>query len=619
MSDTVPDRSSAPARWRGTIALALVAWCAIVAGLALGPVATAVAAPTIVGSTPTISDATPQVGQTLTASPGAWSPSTVALAYQWYRGTSKISGATAKRYTVAPADLGLQLKVRVTGAKSGYASTAKYSALTAKVAKGVFTTKPTPTINDTTPTVDQTLTASVGTWAPTPTTFSFQWYRVSTAGAATAITGATSRTYPVAAADKAYRLRVTVTARRSGFVTAATTSALTSAAQQFAFTTAPKPQITGQAQYGGTLGVTLGTWAPTPTAFAYQWKRGDAAIAGATGATYQVGSDDVGASLSVAVTASKAGYLSKTVTSSAVVPVAAGQANDVRVGSFNIYGQNNDSKVSSERRWPTRMPAVAAQILRKDLDVVGLQEASPTTDQAGQLVKALNARGGKYAAATTSAFSNGTKIIYKSADVALVTAGVYKYSAQADTSQYKQRFLTWAVFRSLASGKQFFLADTHLDPYSAKNSTDTIKVAQWRELIAKVPQLNTGNLPVVVVGDFNTSKWWSESKETLPAMKAAGFGDVLNQQYQVNPPVGIRAETVINGWIYSYNGFRADITQYSYSTRRDKIGSNIDWIFATNSLRVKEWETVIDFDPATLTVTGIIPSDHCLLTAVLVI
>ena len=65
-------------------------------------------------------------------------------------------------------------------------------------------------------------------------------------------------------------------------------------------------------------------------------------------------------------------------------------------------------------------------------------------------------------------------------------------------------------------------------------------------------------------------------------MKSAGFGDVMNQEYQVNPPKNVRAEQVINGWINSFNDYRRDITPYSYR-RADQVGNGIDWVFATNS------------------------------------
>ena len=81
----------------------------------------------------------------------------------------------------------------------------------------------------------------------------------------------------------------------------------------------------------------------------------------------------------------------------------------------------------------------------------------------------------------------------------------------------------------------------------------------------------------------------------------------------------MRAESVENGWINSFNGYRRDVSKYAYPTRHDKVGNGVDWIFATNSLRVKKWKVVIDFNPSTLQVTGVIPSDHCMLSAIIVL
>ena len=68
------------------------------------------------------------MGKKLTANPGAWKPSSAKLSYQWYRGSSKIAGATEKTYTPTKADKGRTVKVKVTAKKSGYTTTSKFSA-----------------------------------------------------------------------------------------------------------------------------------------------------------------------------------------------------------------------------------------------------------------------------------------------------------------------------------------------------------------------------------------------------------------------------------------------------------------------------------------------------------
>ena len=76
---------------------------------------------------PTVSG-TAKVGKKLTAKAGTWKPSSAKLSYQWYRGSSKIVGATKKTYTLAKADKGKTVKVKVTAKKSGYITASRFSA-----------------------------------------------------------------------------------------------------------------------------------------------------------------------------------------------------------------------------------------------------------------------------------------------------------------------------------------------------------------------------------------------------------------------------------------------------------------------------------------------------------
>ena len=84
---------------------------------------------------PTISDTTPEVGQTLTASPGTWTgDQPIVFTFQWLRcnaaGEScvEIPGATNQNYTVQPADGGNTLRVRVTGTNASGSSSAQSAA-----------------------------------------------------------------------------------------------------------------------------------------------------------------------------------------------------------------------------------------------------------------------------------------------------------------------------------------------------------------------------------------------------------------------------------------------------------------------------------------------------------
>jgi len=88
-----------------------------------------------------------------------------------------------------------------------------------------------------------------------------------------------------------------------------------------------RPIITGAAAQGQTLGVVPGTWNGAPSAYTYQWQKCDAsgasctAIPGAIAETYVVGTADVGARITVAVT----GANSVTTATAVATPTAAVQ------------------------------------------------------------------------------------------------------------------------------------------------------------------------------------------------------------------------------------------------------------------------------------------------------
>ena len=330
----------------------------------------------------------------------------------------------------------------------------------------------------------------------------------------------------------------------------------------------------------------------------------------------------------------------------ATIPVSSGStaaaaaSRDVRVGSFNITGVNADSGAKGDRRtWRERRGKVVSQIRGQRLDVVGVQEANQSTtykkrlsfgeNQYLDLRGALNRAGGSYALTNTKAYncvkprstykckhknqnaSGSNRIFYNTRTVSMVRQGAITYTAR--TRGKSQRHLAWAVFRMKATGKQFFFSNTHLDPYNI-----SVRKKQWNQMIATINN-RKGSLPVVAVGDFNTSKFKSYARTYLPRMKSNGYGDVLNQEYQRPNLRKKRAESTSRAWISSFNKYRRSVRSYAYEDARQKIGNGIDWIFASNRVRVKGWEVVVDLNPKTLRLRGVIPSDHALVRATLVL
>jgi copper(I)-binding protein len=267
--------------------------------------------------TPTISG-TAKEGTVLVADPGTWGPGQIALAYQWYRGSTRISGATQNSYQLTSKDVGAGITVRVTSTTAAFASATKESKPTAKVAPAIvkFTDTPAPTITGTAA-VGQTLTAVSGTWAPGPVTLTYQWYRGNSA-----IRGATAATYTLTASDYKKTISVQTVGSRAGYQTAKVTSEATAKIAQGRLTKTGTPTISGTRRAGHKLTAKPGTWGPGKIALAYQWYRGSAKISGATTSSYQLSSKDAGKTIKVRVTSRTTAFASVSKYSKATVKIA---------------------------------------------------------------------------------------------------------------------------------------------------------------------------------------------------------------------------------------------------------------------------------------------------------
>lgn len=94
-----------------------------------------------------------------------------------------------------------------------------------------------------------------------------------------------------------------LTADASAFAFGGQDATLAKGSTMSAPTNTVLPAISGAAQVGQTLSSSTGTWTGFPTAYFYQWRRNGSSIAGATAATYLIGTSDVGTVITVAVTA----------------------------------------------------------------------------------------------------------------------------------------------------------------------------------------------------------------------------------------------------------------------------------------------------------------------------
>ena len=176
---------------------------------------------------------------------------------------------------------------------------------------------PTPVVTDTTSSgrfaEGDTLSATNGTFTGgSVASHSYQWLRGTSSACtstSTAISGATSSTYALQAADAGDKVCATVTATNlagSASETSAGTPIVATSEEAPALVTSPV--VTGTTRVGQVLSTSTGTWtgAPTPT-YTYAWERCAAStcsyVSGATSSTYTLTDADYGDTLRSVVTA----------------------------------------------------------------------------------------------------------------------------------------------------------------------------------------------------------------------------------------------------------------------------------------------------------------------------
>nr|WP_177235907.1 endonuclease/exonuclease/phosphatase family protein [Arthrobacter sp. ov118] len=329
-------------------------------------------------------------------------------------------------------------------------------------------------------------------------------------------------------------------------------------------------------------------------------------------------------------------YSSAVAAKTLAAPVLSAITNGLSVASYNVKCDNCFDGLPNELTWSGRRDAVVSTIVSKVPDVVGVQEASQGwlknetrpggLSQFEDLQERLYKRGINYQLTNAKrnncvndvtptncvyadrGASQGTKILYNKGTVDLVSQGsvaLPKLSAGDNT-----RYLAWSVLRQRSTGKSFFFGDTQLDSSKASGYYE-LRKAQTSAIVSAIARLNTGKLPVITVGDFNSHKWTDPSNAPYDVMVGAGYVDPLGNTYKNDAPSAFAtAELRIRANYDSYNGFE----RKARARNTTGNGTYLDYIF-TSKMRVGKWETVINIDSAGNFI-GTIPSDHNMIHAV---
>ena len=132
-----------------------------------------------------------------------------------------------------------------------------------------------------------------------------------------------------------------------------------------------KPAVTGTLKLGKVLTATTGSWNTNGLGFSYQWLRSGVAIAGQTASTYTVRALDSQKSLSVRVTASKAGFANASATSTAVKAPKITQLTNTKRPSISGTKRVGKTLTVSVGKWSVTSPTFTYQWLRDGKTISG--------------------------------------------------------------------------------------------------------------------------------------------------------------------------------------------------------------------------------------------------------
>ncbi len=287
---------------------------------------------------------TPTVGTASTLTAGSYTPTPTGTSYQWRLCDSSgascadIGGATSSTYTPVAGDVGSTLRVVETVTKAGYNNGGSTSAASPVVVNGSFVTNTAVSINGT-PTVGTASTLTAGSYTPTPTGSSYQWRQCDSSGnSCSDIGGATSSTYTPVAGDVGSTLRVVETVSKAGYNNGSSTSAASPVVINGDFAMTSDVVIDGTPTVGTTLTITNSVFSPTASSVSQQWELCNSSggscanIGGATNKTYTPVAGDVGKTLRIVQTVSRAGYNDASSTSNATAVGHQGRLHDEHGG-----------------------------------------------------------------------------------------------------------------------------------------------------------------------------------------------------------------------------------------------------------------------------------------------
>lgn len=252
---------------------------------------------------PTVSG-TPQVGVPLTATPGSWKPTAATVAFQWLVGGTPVPGATQATYTPTAADRGKKVSVTVVASHPKFSPSTVTLPTSGPVAWGQLVPVEPPQVTGD-PYVEETLTATPGSWSPQPAAQEIRWRADNVT-----IEGATGPTLTVTRELVGKDITAVSVAQLDGYKKAVKKSAKVGPIFLGTISTTPFG-AKGRNRVGSKMWIAPGTVTPADATVDYVWLRDGEVVAGATTNSYVATAADAGARMTAMVVLRKQHYETK--------------------------------------------------------------------------------------------------------------------------------------------------------------------------------------------------------------------------------------------------------------------------------------------------------------------
>jgi endonuclease/exonuclease/phosphatase family metal-dependent hydrolase len=249
-------------------------------------------------------------------------------------------------------------------------------------------------------------------------------------------------------------------------------------------------------------------------------------------------------------------------------------AQNLRIITYNIRLNIASDGINA---WPNRSEQVAALLDFHQAEIFGLQEAlyDQIEDLLAQLPKMKWVGVGRDDGKKAGEFS---PIFYNTEKFKALKNGGFWLSETPDKPGLGwdaacNRVCTWLILKDGKTGVKFMVFNTHFDHVGNKARTESAKL-----ILQKIKELNTDQLPVILMGDFNLTPdkdpiavITSELKDSRAITKKAPYG-----------PEG------------TFNSFKFD------APMKDRI----DYVFVNDQVEVKRYAVLTDSKDQRY------PSDH---------